>query len=172
MAELLGDGRRTSKVARDLRLLRVLGAALAATAGSWSGDAATLPRSRLLDRRLSRHGDGRARRARRSTARSRATGGWTPRDLKAYEREARRLVARFRRFVYAFYDPVFFEAFCSEAPFDTIRAAVTTMLAGGVEKRRRSRPGSGSALMFLGVGIDRFRRGSAWGRSPRPPAGA
>ncbi len=55
-------------------------------------------------------------------------------DLARYERESKKLVARFRRFVYGFYDPVFFEAFCSEDPPEVMRKAVTTVLAGGVER--------------------------------------
>ncbi len=79
------------------------------------------------------------------------------RDLKAYEREANRLVAQFRRFVYAFYDPLFFEAFCTEAPLESMRAAVTSVLAGGVEKvPLRAR--IWMALMFWGIGFDRWRR--------------
>jgi flavin-dependent dehydrogenase len=77
--------------------------------------------------------------------------------LTDYERHANRLFRRFRRFVYAFYDPVFFEAFCAKAPFDVIRAAVTTTLAGGVEKVSLSSR-FWMELMFLGAAIDRFRR--------------
>ena len=78
-------------------------------------------------------------------------------DFAAYQRQANRMFARFRKFVYSFYDPVFFEAFCVPRPPETIRAAVTTILAGGVER------GSVSIwvwtrLMFLGVGIDKFMR--------------
>jgi flavin-dependent dehydrogenase len=87
------------------------------------------------------------------------------RDVKGYERESRRLIARFRKFVHAFYDPVFFEAFCSEAPFDKIRASVTTVLAGGVERVPLSSK-VWTSLMFLGVGIDRFRR--KLGLGPKP----
>jgi hypothetical protein len=77
--------------------------------------------------------------------------------LKTYEREANRLFARFRRFVYAFYDPVFFEAFCTEAPNQSMRAAVTSVLAGGVEKIPL-RAQIWMNLMFLGIGFDRWRR--------------
>jgi hypothetical protein len=79
------------------------------------------------------------------------------RDLKAYEKDANRLVARFRRFVYAFYDPLFFEAFCTEAPMESMRAAVTSVLAGGVE-RTPLRARFWMTLMFLGIGFDRWRR--------------
>jgi flavin-dependent dehydrogenase len=79
------------------------------------------------------------------------------RDLRAYERQANRMFARFRKFVYNFYDPVFFDAFCTPNPPETIRAAVTTTLAGGVE---RVGPGLWfwTKLMFVGVGIDRLTR--------------
>jgi flavin-dependent dehydrogenase len=78
-------------------------------------------------------------------------------DLKNYEKSANQLFRRFRRFVYAFYDPVFFEAFCTKAPLDAIRAAVTTTLAGGVE-RVSLRARIGIELMFVGVAIDRWTR--------------
>ena len=79
------------------------------------------------------------------------------RDFRAYERQSRRMYARFRKFVYNFYDPVFFDAFCTPTPPETIRAAVTTTLAGGVE---RVSPGLWfwTKLMFVGVGIDRFTK--------------
>ncbi|HSS44183.1 MAG TPA: tryptophan 7-halogenase, partial [Thermoanaerobaculia bacterium] len=79
------------------------------------------------------------------------------RDLVGYEREARKLFARFRRFVYAFYDPVFFEAFCTPDPPEPMRKAVTTVLAGGVEKPPLALK-IWTQLMLWGVGIDRFRR--------------
>jgi flavin-dependent dehydrogenase len=79
------------------------------------------------------------------------------RDLARYQRQAKRLFGRFRRFVYAFYDPVFFEAFCSPAPFDTMRAAVTTILAGGIEKVSLSSH-FWTRLMLWGIGFDRLRR--------------
>ncbi len=91
-------------------------------------------------------------------------------DLASYERYARTLFRRFRRFVYAFYDPVFFEAFCSEAPFDTIRAAVTTTLAGGVERVPLSSQ-LWTAFMFFGVGVDRFRRRIGLGPKPEAATG-
>jgi len=78
-------------------------------------------------------------------------------DLARYEKESQRLVARFRRFVYGFYDPVFFEAFCTENPPEAIRKAVTTVLAGGVESVPLSRK-IWTQVMFLGTSIDRFQR--------------
>ena len=92
-------------------------------------------------------------------------------DLRGYSRFARRLVRRFRKFVDAFYDPVFFEAFCGEAPFDKIRASVTSILAGGVEKvPPLSKLWIG--LMFFGVGFDRFRRRIGLGPKPDESAAA
>jgi len=93
------------------------------------------------------------------------TGPVRAADLAPYSKEANRLVGRFRRFVYAFYDPVFFEAFCSKEPFDAMRASVTTILSGGVERipfRARVLIG----LVFLSVAIDRFRRRIGLGRKP------
>jgi 2-polyprenyl-6-methoxyphenol hydroxylase-like FAD-dependent oxidoreductase len=78
-------------------------------------------------------------------------------DLSGYEREARKLVARFRRFVYNFYDPVFFEAFCTPDPPEAMRKAVTTVLAGGVEEPSLALR-VWTQLMLWGVGFDRFRR--------------
>jgi flavin-dependent dehydrogenase len=90
-------------------------------------------------------------------------------DLQPYSREARRLVARFRRFVYAFYDPVFFEAFCSKEPFDKMRAAVTTILSGGIEKVPLTSR-IWIELVFLSVGFDRFRRKLGFGPKPENAA--
>jgi flavin-dependent dehydrogenase len=105
--------------------------------------------ARSIDRALSRH------------------GRVVERDLARYERQARTLFRRFRRFVYNFYDPVFFEAFCSKAPFDPMRAAVTTILAGGIEKVSLSSH-LWTRLMFWGIGFDRLRR--RIGLGPRPAA--
>ena len=90
-------------------------------------------------------------------------------DLQPYSREARRLVSRFRRFVYAFYDPVFFEAFCSKEPFDKMRAAVTTILSGGVERIPLASR-IWIELVFLSVGFDRFRRKLGLGPKPENAA--
>jgi len=90
-------------------------------------------------------------------------------DLEPYSREARRLVARFRRFVYAFYDPVFFEAFCSKEPFDKMRAAVTTILSGGVERIPLTSR-IWIELVFLSVGFDRFRKKLGFGSKPENAA--
>jgi flavin-dependent dehydrogenase len=79
------------------------------------------------------------------------------RDFRDYARRSNRMYARFRRFVYNFYDPVFFEAFCTENPPEAIRAAVTTTLAGGVE-RVSPLMWFWTSLMFVGVAIDRVTR--------------
>jgi flavin-dependent dehydrogenase len=79
------------------------------------------------------------------------------RDLSGYERQANRICARFREFVYNFYDPVFFEAFCAPNPPEGIRAAVVTTLAGGVE-RVSPAMWAWTRLMFVGVAIDRTTR--------------
>jgi flavin-dependent dehydrogenase len=55
-------------------------------------------------------------------------------DFDAYGRVTERMVARFRPFVYGYYDPVFTRMFCEKAPLDALRAAVTSTLAGDVEK--------------------------------------
>jgi len=79
------------------------------------------------------------------------------RDFRAYVRKSERLWSRFRRFVYGFYDPVFFEAFCTPRPPEPIRAAVVTTLAGGVE---RVSPAMWfwTRLLFFGVALDKTMR--------------
>ena len=96
-------------------------------------------------------------------------GPVTASRLARYERKANRLFRRFRRFVYAFYDPVFFEAFCTKAPLDVMRAAVTTTLAGGVEKIPLPAR-FWTEMVFLGVSIDRLRR--RLGLGPKESAAA
>jgi len=90
------------------------------------------------------------------------------RDLAAYERQVNRMVARFRKFVYSFYDPVFFEAFTTPHPPEAIRAAVVTVLAGGVESVSPAM-WAWTRMMFLGVAIDRITR--RW-RGETAPASA
>ena len=111
------------------------------------------------------------RAAKRIDAALRDRGTVRAADLAPYEREANRLVGRFRRFVYAFYDPVFFEAFCSKEPFDRMRAAITTVLSGGVERI----PIGARVLIelvFLSVAFDRFRRRLGFGPKPEAEAAA
>ena len=85
--------------------------------------------------------------------------------FSSYQRQANRMYARFRKFVYNFYDPVFFEAFTTPHPPEGIRAAVVTTLAGGVE-RVSPLMWFWTQLMFVGVGFDR------WTRKWRTPARA
>ncbi|HYK42976.1 MAG TPA: NAD(P)/FAD-dependent oxidoreductase, partial [Thermoanaerobaculia bacterium] len=155
MRELLGPGRRTSKVS-GISDYAANSAKLGGDGWVLVGDAAS-----FLDPVFSTGvflALATAEKAARAIDRALATKGRVDaRDLRRYERDTRTLFRRFRRFVYAFYDPVFFEAFCSEAPFDKIRAAVTQTLAGGVEDISFSLR-VWTALMFVGVGFDRFRR--------------
>jgi flavin-dependent dehydrogenase len=78
-------------------------------------------------------------------------------DLSVYERQARKLLKRFRTFVYSFYEPVFFETFCAPDPPELIRKAVTTILAGGVEAPPL-RVLLLTRLMLSLVRFDRFQR--------------
>jgi flavin-dependent dehydrogenase len=155
MPELLGSGRRTSRV-HGISDYSAASAKFRGDGYVLVGDAATfldpvfstgvflamatgIRAARAIDRAIARHGRVDAR------------------DLKGYEKEANKLVARFRRFVYAFYDPLFFEAFCTEAPLESMRAAVTSVLAGGVENVP-FRALIWMNLMFWGIGFDRWRR--------------
>lgn len=155
MAELLASGRRTSKV-HGISDYSAASAKLRGDGFVLIGDAATfldpvfstgvflamatgVRAAAAIDRALARH------------------GRVDSKDLKTYEKEANGLFVRFRRFVYAFYDPVFFEAFCTEAPNESMRAAVTRVLSGGVE--RVPLPARiWMNLMFWGIGFDRFQR--------------
>jgi flavin-dependent dehydrogenase len=167
MRELLGPGRRTSKVV-GIADYSSSSAAFAGDGWVMVGDAAS-----FLDPVFSTGvflalamGDRASAAIDRALAKKdRADAS----DFRRYERETRRLVARFRRFVDAFYDPVFFEAFCTEAPFDKIRAAVTTVLAGGVERVPLMRR-FWMSIIFVAVGFDRFRR--KIGLGPKPVAKA
>src|SRR5437667_399327 len=124
---LARSARMTSILAGSRRTIRVFGISDYSTSSAraagegWAlvGDAATFldpvfstgvflamamgeRAARAIDRALARH------------------GRVNTRDLQGYENYANRLVARFRRFVYAFYDPLFFEAFCTEAPNESM----------------------------------------------------
>ncbi len=82
-------------------------------------------------------------------------------DFAKYEKTTRAMVRRLKPFVYGYYDPVFTEAFCSEAPFDPMRAAVTSTLAGDVEDPSFA-VRFWNAMMLTAVGFmrvaERFRR--------------
>jgi flavin-dependent dehydrogenase len=54
-------------------------------------------------------------------------------DFAEYAKTTCRMVARFRPFVYGYYDPVFTRMFCEKAPLTALEAAVTSILAGDVE---------------------------------------
>lgn len=167
MGKLLEGGRRISKV-YGISDYSAASAKLAGDGYVLVGDAATfldpvfstgvflamatgVEAAEAIDTALSRHGRVEAR------------------DFRAYERKANRLFARFRRFVYAFYDPVFFEAFCTKEPFERMRAAVTNTLAGGVDKIPLEAR-FWMMLMFWAIAFDRFRRriglGPAAARTP------
>jgi flavin-dependent dehydrogenase len=169
MPQLLAGGRQISK-AYGISDYSAASARLAGDGYVLVGDAATfldpvfstgvflamatgIRAAEAIDRALAKHGRVDAR------------------DLTAYEREANRLFARFRRFVYAFYDPVFFEAFCAEDPFEGMRAAVTSVLAGGVE-RVPFAARLWMNLMFWGIGFDRLRRKLMKISPPRPVTAA
>jgi len=92
-------------------------------------------------------------------------------DLLPYAKAANRLVGRFRRFVYAFYDPVFFEAFCSKEPVDRMRAAITTILSGGVERIPLGAR-IWIEIVFLSIAFDRFRRRLGLGPKPEEATAA
>jgi flavin-dependent dehydrogenase len=169
MQELLGAGRRISKV-RGISDYSAYSKRLAGDGWVLIGDAAS-----FLDPVFSTGvflamatGERAGHAIDRALARK---GRVDASDLRAYARTARKLVRRFRRFVEAFYDPVFFEAFCSEAPFERIRAAVTTTLAGGVEHVPMGMK-IWTSMMFVGVGIDRFRRRIGLGPKPGENAAA
>ena len=74
----------------------------------------------------------RRRRRRRAGEKGRLDAG----DLAGYERFARRGLDRFRRYILGYYDPAFVGIFATEPPFEGVRAAVVTVLAGGVFRRR------------------------------------
>jgi flavin-dependent dehydrogenase len=155
MTELLGGGRRTSKVFG----ISDYSAASAKFAGDGYvlvGDAATFLDPVFSTGVFLAMATG-TRAARAIDAALKRSGRVDAADFRQYEKDARRLVARFRKFVYAFYDPVFFEAFCSHEPFDKMRAAVTSTLAGGVEKIPFWAR-FWMTLMFWAIGFDRFRR--------------
>jgi flavin-dependent dehydrogenase len=169
MGKLLEGGRRISKV-YGISDYSAASAKLAGDGYVLVGDAATfldpvfstgvflamatgVEAAAAIDRALARHG--------------RVEAG----DFRTYEKKANRLFARFRRFVYAFYDPVFFEAFCAKEPFEKMRAAVTNTLAGGVEKIPLSAR-FWMTLMFWGIAFDRFRRRVGLGTSSARTASA
>ena len=90
------------------------------------------------------------------------------RDLVRYEKEARKLFARFRRFVYNFYDPVFFEALLhARSAASRCAGPSRRVLAGGVEDPPLALK-VWTQLMLWGIGIDRLRRRLGIGPKPVP----
>jgi flavin-dependent dehydrogenase len=87
-------------------------------------------------------------------------------DFTAYARTTERMVARFRPFVYGYYDPVFTRMFCEKAPFDALRAAVTSTLAGDVEDP------SLPVRFFNWMTLAAFRLAPLWERDDAAPATA
>jgi flavin-dependent dehydrogenase len=55
-------------------------------------------------------------------------------DFREYEKVTRAMVRRLTPFVYGYYDPVFTREFCCDKPTEFMRKAVTSTLAGDVEK--------------------------------------
>jgi hypothetical protein len=81
-------------------------------------------------------------------------GGVARRDLIRYEKESLRILNAFRRYVEAFYGPLFMKTFCTPDPPDRMLRAVTSVLAGGYE----SLPLSAriwNRLFFFSYAIDR-----------------
>jgi flavin-dependent dehydrogenase len=95
------------------------------------------------------------------------------RDFRRYTRQSRAMFRRFRRFVYGFYDPVFFKLFCEEPPLDAMRAYVTTVLAGGVE-RFGWRERLWTSSIFWGTAMEKRRLKKAMAARPeaRPALGS
>lgn len=90
-------------------------------------------------------------------------------DLVRYEKESKRLLDAFRRYVEAFYDPLFMKTFCTPAPSDRMLRAVTSVLAGGLEEIP-IRARIWNRLFFLSYALDRrFSKRSGEPASPVPP---
>lgn len=88
----------------------------------------------------------------------RAKGRVDAADFTAYGRTTRRMVGRFRPFVYGYYDPVFTRMFCEKAPVDALRAAVTSVLAGDVEEPALAVRFFNRMTLFLFALARRFER--------------
>ncbi|HXT19548.1 MAG TPA: tryptophan 7-halogenase, partial [Thermoanaerobaculia bacterium] len=86
-------------------------------------------------------------------------------DLAGYERFARRGLDRFRRYIVGYYDPAFVGIFATEPPFEGVRAAVVSALAGGVFRMTLMQKLL-EKLFFMGVERHRKRMG----RGSRPQA--
>jgi flavin-dependent dehydrogenase len=84
-------------------------------------------------------------------------------DLRAYERFARRGLDRFRRYILGYYDPAFVGIFATEPPFEGVRAAVVSALAGGVFRMTLSQK---LLEKFFFMGVERHRKRMARGKMP------
>ncbi len=84
-------------------------------------------------------------------------------DLAGYERFARRGLDRFRRYILGYYDPAFVGIFATEPPFEAVRAAVVSALAGGVFRQSLYQRAL-EKLFFMGV--ERHRKRMAKGKKP------
>jgi flavin-dependent dehydrogenase len=83
-------------------------------------------------------------------------------DLRSYERFARRGFQRFRRYVVGFYEPAFREIFYSKPPVRALYSSVTSILAGGVFARSGLlRFWSGLFLFFAGREIRKAHKAEA-----------
>jgi flavin-dependent dehydrogenase len=90
-------------------------------------------------------------------------------DLRRYERFARRGLDRFRRYILGYYDPAFVGIFATEPPFEAVRAAVVSALAGGVFRQSLYQRAL-EAIFFMGV--ERHRKRMAKGSKPMAVAPA
>src|SRR6185503_17935003 len=76
---------------------------------------------------------------------------------------ARRGLDRFRRYIVGYYDPAFVGIFATEPPFEGVRAAVVSALAGGVFHMTLMQKLL-EKLFFMGV--ERHRKRMAKGKLP------
>jgi flavin-dependent dehydrogenase len=90
-------------------------------------------------------------------------------DLAGYERFTRRGLDRFRRYILGYYDPAFVGIFATEPPFEAVRAAVVSALAGGVFHQSLYQRVL-EAIFFMGV--ERHRKRMAKGTKPQSIAPA
>ena len=84
-------------------------------------------------------------------------------DLAGYERFSRRGLDRFRRYILGYYDPAFVGIFATEPPFEAVRAAVVSALAGGVFHQSLAQR---LLEKFFFMGVERHRRRMEKGKKP------
>jgi flavin-dependent dehydrogenase len=90
-------------------------------------------------------------------------------DFRGYSRFVARSLDRFKRYILAYYDPAFIETFSTEPPLEMFRAAVVSILGGGIHDRD-PRIWIGDKAFFLA--IERERRLARAGKKMLPPAPA